>query len=50
MNGYSTMLDAASLVRASVPSTFPMLLFASGNQHASGQYGPVLPGDFRRQR
>lgn len=40
----TALLNAAFLVRASVPSTFPMLLVASGNQDAFWQYEPVLPG------
>jgi myo-inositol-1(or 4)-monophosphatase len=40
----TTMLNAAFLVRASVPSTFPMLLVAAGNMDAFWQYEPVLPG------
>ena len=38
------MLHAAFLVRATVPSTFPMLLVAAGNMDAFWQYEPVLPG------
>ena len=38
------MLDAAFLVRATVPSTFPMLLVAAGNMDAFWQYEPILPG------
>lgn len=40
----TTMLNAGFLVRASVPSTFPMLLVAAGNMDAFWQYEPVLPG------
>lgn len=40
----TTMLDAAFLVRATVPSTFPMLLVAAGNMDAFWQYEPILPG------
>ncbi|TBN57614.1 3'(2'),5'-bisphosphate nucleotidase CysQ [Glaciihabitans arcticus] len=39
-----TMLEHAFLVRATVPSTFPMLLIAAGNMDAFWQYEPVLPG------
>ena len=38
------MLDAALLVRASVPSTFPMLRVAAGHEDIFWQYAPVLPG------
>ncbi|MFZ2240882.1 MAG: inositol monophosphatase family protein [Gordonia amarae] len=40
----TALLDAALLVRASVPSTFPMLQVAGGNMDAFWQYRPVLPG------
>ncbi|MFG1606569.1 inositol monophosphatase family protein [Actinoplanes sp. NPDC049265] len=40
----TTMLDQALLVRATVPSTFPMLLVAAGHMDAFWQYGTVLPG------
>lgn len=38
------MLEHALLVRATVPSTFPMLLVASGQNDVFWQYEPVLPG------
>jgi myo-inositol-1(or 4)-monophosphatase len=38
------MLSRALLVRASVPSTFPMLLVAAGHNDIFWQYEPVLPG------
>lgn len=38
------MLGQALLVRATVPSTFPMLLVASGQMDLFWQYAPVLPG------
>ena len=40
----TTMLGRALLVRASVPSTFPMLLVATGQNDVFWQYEPVLPG------
>jgi myo-inositol-1(or 4)-monophosphatase len=40
----TAMLDEALLVRAFVPSTFPMLLVASGQHDVFWQYEPVLPG------
>lgn len=40
----TAMLDRALLVRASVPSTFPMLLVAGGQNDVFWQYEPVLPG------
>lgn len=40
----TALLERALLVRASVPSTFPMLLVAGGQQDAFWQYEPVLPG------
>lgn len=40
----TAMLGAALLVRATVPSTFPMLLVASGQNDVFWQYRPVLPG------
>ena len=40
----TAMLDRALLVRASVPSTFPMLLVASGQNDVFWQYEPVLAG------
>ena len=38
------MLGRALLVRATVPSTFPMLLVAAGHNDVFWQYEPVLPG------
>ena len=38
------MLGQALLVRASVPSTFPMLRVAAGHEDAFWQFSPVLPG------
>lgn len=38
------MLGHALLVRATVPSTFPMLLVASGQNDVFWQYAPVLSG------
>ena len=38
------MLGEALLVRASVPSTFPMLRVAAGHEDAFWQFSPVLPG------
>ncbi|MBY8888937.1 inositol monophosphatase [Streptomyces sp. PTM05] len=40
----TAMLDHALLVRATVPSTFPMLLVADGHNDVFWQYEPVLPG------
>jgi myo-inositol-1(or 4)-monophosphatase len=40
----TAMLGRALLVRTSVPSTFPMLLVASGQNDVFWQYEPVLPG------
>ncbi|GGN07833.1 inositol monophosphatase family protein [Streptomyces fuscichromogenes] len=40
----TAMLDSALLVRAAVPSTFPMLLVAAGHHDVFWQYEPVLPG------
>jgi myo-inositol-1(or 4)-monophosphatase len=40
----TAMLGRALLVRASVPSTFPMLLVATGQNDVFWQYEPVLPG------
>jgi myo-inositol-1(or 4)-monophosphatase len=40
----TTMLGEALLVRATVPSTFPMLLVASGHTDLFWQYRPTLPG------
>jgi myo-inositol-1(or 4)-monophosphatase len=40
----SAMLGEALLVRTSVPSTFPMLLVAAGQNDVFWQYEPVLPG------
>jgi myo-inositol-1(or 4)-monophosphatase len=40
----SALLGKAFLVRATVPSTFPMLLVADGHTDAFWQYEPVLPG------
>ncbi|QUQ66976.1 inositol monophosphatase family protein [Kutzneria sp. CA-103260] len=40
----TAMLDEALLVRAFVPSTFPLLLLASGQHDVFWQYEPVLPG------
>lgn len=38
------MLPHALFVRTTVPSTFPMLLVALGQNDAFWQFGPVLPG------
>ena len=38
------MLAQALLVRTFVPSTFPMLLVATGQNDVFWQYQPVLPG------
>jgi myo-inositol-1(or 4)-monophosphatase len=40
----TALLPRAFLVRATVPSTFPMLLVAGGHIDAFWQYQPVLPG------
>ncbi|MET7801536.1 inositol monophosphatase family protein [Streptomyces decoyicus] len=40
----TAMLGKALLVRASVPSTFPMLLVAAGHHDVFWQYAPVLLG------
>jgi myo-inositol-1(or 4)-monophosphatase len=40
----TAMLSHALLVRASVPSTFPMLMVATGQFDVFWQYEPVLPG------
>jgi myo-inositol-1(or 4)-monophosphatase len=40
----TAMLGQALLVRASVPSTFPMLLVAAGHHDVFWQYEPTLPG------
>lgn len=40
----TVMLSRALLVRATVPSTFPLLLVASGHYDVFWQYEPVLPG------
>jgi myo-inositol-1(or 4)-monophosphatase len=40
----TTMLGAALLVRATVPSTFPLLLVAAGHTDLFWQYRPTLPG------
>lgn len=40
----TAMLGAALLVHASVPSTFPMLAVASGQDDAFWLYAPTLPG------
>ena len=40
----TAMLGHALLVRAFVPSTFPMLLVAAGQNDVFWQYEPVLPG------
>jgi myo-inositol-1(or 4)-monophosphatase len=40
----TTMLRQAFLVRATVPSTFPLLLVADGHIDGFWQYEPVLPG------
>ncbi|HTJ68336.1 MAG TPA: inositol monophosphatase [Actinospica sp.] len=40
----TAMLGEALLVRASVPSTFPMLLVAAGHNDVFWQYEPTLPG------
>lgn len=43
-NSITAMLHKALLVRATVPSTFPMILVASGHNDVFWQYEPVLPG------
>ena len=40
----TSMMSRALLVRATVPSTFPLLLVASGHYDVFWQYEPVLPG------
>ena len=40
----TAMLGHTLLVRAAVPSTFPMLLVAAGHNDVFWQYEPVLPG------
>ena len=40
----TALLGRAFLVRATVPSTFPLLLVAEGHTDAFWQYEPVLPG------
>ena len=40
----AAMLDQALLVRMAVPSTFPMLQLACGQNDVFWQYAPVLPG------
>lgn len=40
----TVMLNRALLVRATVPSTFPLLMVASGHYDVFWQYEPVLPG------
>jgi myo-inositol-1(or 4)-monophosphatase len=40
----TAMLQRALLVRATVPSTFPMLLVAAGHHDVFWQYEPTLPG------
>lgn len=40
----TAMLHSALLVRATVPSTFPLLQVASGHYDVFWQYEPVLPG------
>lgn len=40
----TAMLSRALLVRATVPSTFPLLMVASGHYDVFWQYEPVLPG------
>ena len=40
----TVMLGRALLVRATVPSTFPMLLVAAGHADLFWQYRPTLPG------
>lgn len=43
-NSIAVMLERALLVRATVPSTFPMILVASGQNDVFWQFEPVLPG------
>jgi len=43
-NAITTLLHRALLVRATVPSTFPLLLVASGQVDVFWQYEPVLSG------
>lgn len=40
----TAMLSSALLVRATVPSTFPLLLVASGQNDVFWQFEPTLPG------
>ena len=40
----TAMLGEALMVKATVPSTFPMLLVAGGQHDVFWQYSPVLPG------
>jgi myo-inositol-1(or 4)-monophosphatase len=40
----TAMLGSALLVRATVPSTFPLLLVAAGHADVFWQYRPTLPG------
>jgi myo-inositol-1(or 4)-monophosphatase len=40
----TAMLSEALMVKATVPSTFPMLLVASGQNDVFWQFAPVLPG------
>jgi myo-inositol-1(or 4)-monophosphatase len=40
----TAMLSRALLVRATVPTTFPLLMVASGHYDVFWQYEPVLPG------
>jgi myo-inositol-1(or 4)-monophosphatase len=40
----TAMLGNAMLVRATVPSTFPLLMVAEGHAEVFWQYEPVLPG------
>jgi myo-inositol-1(or 4)-monophosphatase len=40
----AAMLAEALMVKATVPSTFPMLLVASGQNDVFWQFAPVLPG------
>lgn len=40
----AAMLDQALMVQATVPSTFPLLLVAAGQNDVFWQYQPVLPG------
>jgi myo-inositol-1(or 4)-monophosphatase len=43
-NSITAMLGQALLVRMAVPSTFPMIQVATGQNDVFWQYGPVLPG------